>query len=222
MDDFKKLIYGVLIGFAALIVIFVSFTYFWSCGLDTACRQADSAAVRTPIPTLIPATLPVPARGEAVAFNKCQVAAVNLIAAWVSSGYPEKDPFPFTDVNGAPCEGTYEKDIRMLLNESNLWYSGALACTSCHNPTLSETAAQMDMTTYAGILAGSRRTSADVTGNDILGGGVWEQSKLYEMLVVKKTMPFGRPPDVPEEGPLVFAGIRLEVSVMDATPTPAP
>lgn len=222
MDDFRKLMYNVLIGFALLIVVFVAFTYFWSCGFDVACRQAAAPVARTPIPTLIPATLPVPARGEAVAFNKCQVAAVNLIAAWVSSGYPEKDPFPFTDVNGAPCEGTYEKDIRMLLNESNLWYSGALACTSCHNSTLSETAAQLDLTTYAGILAGSRRASAEVTGNDILGGGVWEQSKLYEMLVVKKTMPFGRPPDVPEEGPLVFAGVRVEVSAVEAAPTPAP
>jgi hypothetical protein len=30
MDDFKKLLFSVLIAFAALIVIFVSFTFIWS------------------------------------------------------------------------------------------------------------------------------------------------------------------------------------------------
>ncbi len=35
----RNLLYGVLIGFVALIVIFVSFTFIWSCGLDFSCQQ---------------------------------------------------------------------------------------------------------------------------------------------------------------------------------------
>jgi mono/diheme cytochrome c family protein len=62
MDDFKKLLYGVLIAFAALIVVFVSFTFLWSCGLDFSCKQAAPPPAGTSIPTLIPATLPAPAR----------------------------------------------------------------------------------------------------------------------------------------------------------------
>jgi mono/diheme cytochrome c family protein len=60
MDDFKKLLYGVLVGFALLIVGFVSFAFIWSCGLDFSCKQASPPPVGTPIPTLIPATLPAP------------------------------------------------------------------------------------------------------------------------------------------------------------------
>jgi len=60
MDDFKKLLYGVLVGFALLIVGFVSFAFIWSCGLDFSCKQASPPPIGTPIPTLIPATLPAP------------------------------------------------------------------------------------------------------------------------------------------------------------------
>jgi mono/diheme cytochrome c family protein len=60
MDDFKKLLFSVLIAFAALIVIFVSFTFIWSCGLDFSCQQVSLLPAGTPIPTLIPATLPAP------------------------------------------------------------------------------------------------------------------------------------------------------------------
>lgn len=62
MDDFKKLLYGVLIAFASLIVVFVSFTFIWSCGLDFSCQQVSLLPAGTPIPTLIPATLPAPPR----------------------------------------------------------------------------------------------------------------------------------------------------------------
>lgn len=60
MDDFKKLLYGVLIAFALLIVGFVSFTFIWSCGLDFSCKQASPPPAGTPVPTLIPVTLPAP------------------------------------------------------------------------------------------------------------------------------------------------------------------
>lgn len=42
-------------------------------------------------------------------------------------------------------------------------------------------------------------------GNDILGGGNWEQSKLYEVLI-SRSMPLGLPADSPAKGPTVQAG----------------
>jgi hypothetical protein len=70
--------------------------------------------------------------------------------------------------------------------------------------------AQMDLSSYEGILAGSRRTSPDAQGTDILGGGDWESSLLYDVLYVRKFMPLGRPTDVPADGPVVFAGNAIE------------
>jgi hypothetical protein len=72
----------------------------------------------------------------------------------------------------------------------------------------------MDLSSYAGIIAGSRRASADVKGNDILGSGVWEQSKLYEVLTLpnenQQAMPLGRPPDAfPPGGPVILAGEQV-------------
>ncbi len=62
MDDFKKIMYGVLTAFILIIVGFVTFSFIWSCGLDFSCQQAAPPPVGTPVPTLIPATLPAPAR----------------------------------------------------------------------------------------------------------------------------------------------------------------
>lgn len=62
MDDFKKIMYGVLTAFILIIVGFVTFSFIWSCGLDFSCQQAAPSPAGTPIPTLIPATLPAPER----------------------------------------------------------------------------------------------------------------------------------------------------------------
>ncbi len=211
MSDVRKLIYGTLLGFMLMLVVWFAFIYLIGCGGSLSCEQAIPKPERTPIPTLIPATLPAPLEGETVAFReKCSIAAVNLLAAWVEAGFPENDPFMFTDVDGKSCQGTYAADITLVLNEGNVWYPGALACSSCHNADLSISAAKMDLSSYAGILAGSRRESADAQGNDILGNGSWEQSKMYEQLVTLKLMPLGRPPDMPENGPVVFVGTPVE------------
>jgi hypothetical protein len=65
----------------------------------------------------------------------------------------------------------------------------------------------MDLSSYAGILAGSRRQSADAKGNDILGAGDWEKSTLYRVLFTT-WMPLGRPQTTNEKGPLVLAGTK--------------
>jgi mono/diheme cytochrome c family protein len=62
MDDFKKIIYAVLVGFAVLMVVWLGFLFLNSCGFDFSCQKAVKLPAETPIPTLIPATMPIPTR----------------------------------------------------------------------------------------------------------------------------------------------------------------
>jgi mono/diheme cytochrome c family protein len=221
MDDLRKLIYGLLIAFMVGLFVWLGFLFFVSCGGSLSCAKAAPATERTPIPTLIPATLPATPRSVAAAssFNKCQVATVNLIGAWVSAGYSESDPFTFKDSKGTTCEATFTQDVQPLFTESNLWYPGALSCSTCHNSDIANAVANMDLSSYQGMLMGALRSSPTAKGQDIFGGGNWEQSKLYEMLYVKKLMPLGRPPSVPAEGPLIFAGTPKQGAFTGSAPT---
>jgi hypothetical protein len=214
-DDVRKIILGTLAGFLVLVTVWVGFLFVVGCGGSLECSKADPTPVRTPIPTLIPARMPTPELGAAQAASlKCRVGATALLQAWISAGYPENDPFEFTDANGTPCTATYAEDVNVLFKEANLWYSGALACASCHNADLAKASAQMNLSDYQGILAGSRRTSPEAKGNDILGGGDWAQSKLYEVLITRKgqalAMPLGRPQDFDAETVTVYAGTPKE------------
>jgi hypothetical protein len=198
------LIFGMPLFFLGFIV----FLYVGNCGFSTDCSQASLPdIIHTPIPTLIPATMPAPEiASSAGGGSKCIVTARVLLSAWVSAGYSETEPFEFTDLNGATCQATYA-DLKPLVTESNLWYSGALACTSCHHADMATASAQLDLSSYAGMLAGSRRTSPDAKGNDIFGGGDWENSLLNKVLFVDKKMPMGRPEGaVTEDGPTIPAG----------------
>ena len=232
MDDVRKWIYGTLIAFIVVVLGFVSFIYINACGFTTSCNQGALLVERTSIPTLIPATLPMRDISKAETFNKCQIAAVDLIGAWDSSGYPEKDAFQFTDVSGLTCKATFAEDVQPLFLESNLWYPGSLACASCHQPDLAKALQNMDLSSYAGILAGSGRANGEPKWKDILGGWNWEQALLYQMLyapdgkttIGRPPMPLGRPADVPANGPLVFAGQPLtsasvETTLLEVTPT---
>jgi hypothetical protein len=221
MDDTHKFVYGAIAAFVTLVILFVSFTLVMSCENPSQMCIPNRALMTlgTPIPTIIPATMPAPTRSSPLETNaplKCRVAAVNLIAAWVDAKYPETDPFTFTDVSGQVCTATFTADVQPLFTEPNLWYSGAIACATCHNSDITKASASMDLSSYQGMLMGGRRPSPTAQGEDIFGAGVWNQSKLYEMLVVKKLMPLGRPPQMPADGPLVFAG----AAVSTATPTP--
>lgn len=214
-DDVQKYIYGTLTAFMLMVVVWVSFIYLNACGFSLTCQQAAPIVERTPIPTFIPATLPAPDFASLKpAVAKCQVAVVDLIGAWVSAGYPEKDSFAFTDVKGQACEATFKKDVQPFFAQSNLWYPGSLACITCHNSDLAKAVKNMDLSSYAGILAGSGRANGEAKGNDILGGGTWDKSLLYQMiyapdgktLINRPPMPFGRGADVPASGPIVYAG----------------
>jgi hypothetical protein len=232
MNDVRKMIYGTLIGFFLVLGVWFSIIYISACGFTFTCNQAAPLVERTPIPTLIPATLPVrDVGGEPAVFNKCQIAAVDLLGAWVSAGVPEADPFTFTDVKGQACEAVFGRDVQPLFLESNLWYPGSLSCASCHQSDLTKALQNMDLSTYSGILAGSGRAKGEPKGKDILGGGVWEESLLYQMvyapegksLIGRQIMPLGRSPDVPASGPLIFAGKIIPAeTTTESTTTPTP
>jgi len=153
--------------------------------------------------------------------ENCSITAETFLSAWVKAGFPEKKPFQFTDSNNTACEAAYE-DVQPLFTQANLWYPGALACTSCHNANLSAAAsAFLDLSSYSGVVAGSHRAAGSATGVDILGGGDWQKSKLDQVLFVSHQMPYGAPANaVPRAGPAILAGLPL--SIVNAPPTETP
>ena len=174
------------------------------------CAGGAGAAKRTPIPTPIPATLPAP-RGsiQLTSFGRgqCAINALDLIAAWVAAGVPESDPFDFQSLKNEACQATFPADVQPLFQEPNVWFPGAIACTACHGDNVKASSAQMSLTTYAGIMAGSRRTDPNASGNNILKdkNGSFEKSLLYNMIFTRQ-MPMGRPQDSPQKGPVVYVG----------------
>jgi hypothetical protein len=173
-------------------------------------------------PTLNPQHVLQPvAQQSAAQFNACEVSAQDLIGAWVSAGSPEKDPFPFTDTHGNPCQGTFANDIQHLFVENQLWFTGSIGCVSCHNADLTERSGGLDLSSYQGILSGAKRSYAGSKGIDILGGGKWESSALHDVLVVQGFVPAGHSKDVPPLPPVIlYAGQRTAGAAVTATATP--
>lgn len=225
-DDVKKYIYGALIVFIVGVLVWVGIIYTNACGFTLSCNRGELAVDRTPIPTLLPASELVMAGAENTATEACQVAAAELVGAWVNAGSPETDAFPFTGVDGQNCEATFA-DVRPLFIESNLWYVGSTSCVTCHTADVATSSAQLDIGSYAGIMAGSRRADAESTGTDILGAGSWDASLLGEFITTSKA-------DTPghaniSSALMVFAGKALPVTedatatpVVEATATPTP
>jgi hypothetical protein len=212
MNDVRKMIYGTVIGFFLVMGIWFGIVYVSACGFTFTCNRGGPLVIRTPIPTLIPAvhseSRMEPVKSE---FDKCQVAAADLIGAWVSAGYSATETFPFVDADGQPCEGTFEEDIRPLFVENNLWRPNSLGCVSCHNSSFSNRSAGLDMTTYDALLLGSRRAAESASeGTDIFGGGKWEKSLLHEFLVNRGLVPDGHSADTPASDLVVFAGSRVD------------
>jgi hypothetical protein len=178
--------------------------------------------IRTPIPTLIPAAQSAPQEETSLPeFNKCQVAAADIVGAWVSAGHSESEPFPFIDINGQTCEGTFAEDIQPLFVENSLWFPGALGCVSCHNGDLSDRSAGLDLTSYEAILLGTRRVAGSTSpGTDIFGGDDWEKSLLHEVLVNQSLVPKGHSPDAPAQDVIVYAGQQVTDVEVTVTPTP--
>lgn len=217
-DDVKRYIYGAVIVFLVGVLAWVGFLFVSACGFSLSCARAERLALpdTTPIPTLIPATLPaVEMEASPVAVSEeCYVAAANLIGAWVDAGSPETEVFEFTDANGAACAATFA-DVQPLFTQSNLWYSGSLSCISCHSVDLTVSPAQLDLSSYEGIISGSRRADDATQVTDILGGGNWESSLLYQFIAESKDVP-GHDAGL-SSGLVINAGAPISA---EATPTP--
>ena len=206
-DDVRKIIYGFLLGFIVIILTWIGYLFVVGCNFSLDCESYFNPPEYTPIPTFIYASMPTIEVGESQAeLLKCRTTTKTLLGAWVSTEYPENESFSFNSLDNKDCRGEFSTDILPLFMEANLWYPGALACSSCHNSNIEVASAQLDLSSYSGIVLGSRRSSTADQGNDILGMGVWEDSELNNQLFKTFAMPFGRPPDLPEEGPIVFAG----------------
>ena len=188
-------------------LISAAFLFVMLFSVSACYSYGPSNRLFTPVPTLIPAAAlnPLDAAIGSSAKLSCAVRPVDLLGSWVSAGYSDTEVFSFVSEDGQTCSANYAEDIEPLFKESNLWYDGSPACISCHNSTLDPAFQSMDLSTYEGILAGSQRSSAEETGNDLLSGGDWEASRLYYMLI-NRLMPLGRPTDSPEKGPVIYAG----------------
>src|SRR6266496_5064475 len=183
-DDTRRLIYGTIIAFLLFIVFWLSIVYISACSFTLTCLQGAPLVVRTPIPTLIPVKQSrAQSQPTAVEFNNnCKVAATDLIAAWVAAGHSKTEPFPFTDLNGQNCEGTFA-DVQPLFVENSLGFPGSLGCTSCHNADLTDRSKGLDLSSYQAISLGTRRVAGSSSpGTDIFGGGDLQKSLLYQVL----------------------------------------
>jgi hypothetical protein len=217
-DDVRAYTYGTLIVFVIGLFVWIGFLYVNACGFTLTCHRGVRPVERTPIPTLIPATLPAmqPATDETAVPDTCRLAAADLVGAWVDAGYSETEPFQFTDLNGQNCEATFA-DVKPLFVDANLWYPGSLSCVSCHSVDLAVSPAQLDLSSYAGILAGSRRADADSKGTDILAAGNWGASLLREFIAASHADIPGH--SEPISALVIFAGQPAPPEA-EATPTP--
>ena len=146
-----------------------------------------------------------PSEAPASAAGKCRVRALDLLGAWAAAKAPETDPFLITDQDGQTCQAVFAADVLPLFSQANLWYTGAPSCRTCHGPDVGISYARLSLSDYAGIMAGSGRSSAQENGEDILGGGDWQKSSLYDVLH-GGLMPPNRPADVNPDGPVIYAG----------------
>jgi len=223
-DDTRGMIYGTLVVFLIFLVVWLGFVYISACGFTLNCIQGAPLVVRTPIPTLIPreqAQAPQPAATGA-GFKKCQIAATDLIGAWVSAGHSENEPFPFTDRDGQNCEGTFA-EIQPLFVENSIWFPGSLGCISCHNADLTDRSAGLNLTSYEGISLGSRRVAESTSpGTDIFGNGDWENSILHNILVNQGLTTTGHSPDVEPSNPVLYIGQVADDAEAEVTATPTP
>ena len=61
-DDVRKYIYTPIVLLAVGLVVWIGFLFVNACGFSLACNKGIAAVERTPVPTLIPATMPAPPR----------------------------------------------------------------------------------------------------------------------------------------------------------------
>ncbi len=206
--DFASCMTASLIGLPIFLLLFIIALYVGNCGFTANCSPANlPAIIHTPIPTLLPASLPNAASGTQVAATSiCTLSAKELLSIWVTSGFKENEIFGFRDMYGNICQATFT-NVLPLFTQPDIWYPGAAACDSCHLSDSAVASSNLDLSSYQGILAGAKRNSPDSKGEDILGAGVWENSILFKVLFVNQTMPPAAPTgSLTANGPTIIAG----------------
>ncbi len=221
MNDVRQMIYGSLVLFFLILAFWFSIIYVSSCGFTLTCNQAEGIVIRTPVPTLIPrAGINPLGGGDTTEFDQCQVLAADLIGAWATAGHPATEPFPFTDLDGQSCQGTFTEDIQPLFVENSIWFPGSLGCISCHNAELSDRSRGLDLSSYEAILLGTRRVQGSTSpGTDIFGRGEWENSILHEVLFNQGLTTDGHSPDVTPNQAIIYAGQRVVATEVPPTPS---
>lgn len=184
-DDVRRTIYLTLTFFVLVVLAWVGIVFISSCGFSLSCNQAAPIVSRTPVPTLLPATMTAPETNadqvaEISEQGRCVVSSVDLVGAWVAAGSPEANAFSFTDLQGQTCEAKFAEVLPLFVEPNRF---AEFSCASCHSADLTIARAQLDLSSHEGFVAGSRRTDASSKGTDILGAGEWESSLLYDFLV---------------------------------------
>jgi hypothetical protein len=151
-------------------------------------------------------TVPAPAASTPTETPKApgQVAAVDLLGAWVDAGASEAEPFEFVGLDGQTYVATFADDIFPLFDRPNRWFDGAKECSNCHVSDLADSDAELDLSSYEGILAGSYRLS-NPPGAPIIVPGDWGASPLRDRLMWNR-MPIGVDSEAERDGPEVEAG----------------
>jgi len=145
--------------------------------------------------------------GPALTVDGGQITAVELIGAWVDAGAPETEAFPFTDAAEAQHQGTFEADILPLFTVNGAWFEGSQACAACHFANTESSAHEMDLSSYAGILAGADVLS-EPPGEAIIVPGDWAASSLRPRLRNNRMPPGSHfdPTEANRNGPTILAG----------------
>lgn len=156
-----------------------------------ACRGGSPPTAAVPPLGLATAAPTEPPPGE--------IAAVDLIGAWVNAGASETDPFEFVGRDGRTYVATFADDVAPLFDRPNRWFDGAKECANCHTSDLNDSDAELDLSSYEGIVSGSYRLS-NPSGTPIILPGNWEASLLRRRLTLNR-MPPGITDDVDRDGP---------------------
>lgn len=101
----------------------------------------------------------------------------------------------------------FERDILPFFTQPNMWFEGSAPCTSCHFANSEESAHEMDLSNYAGIMKGADALS-EPPGVPIIKPGDWDGSVLRTRLRNNR-MPPGWTFMLDEsnrDGPIVEAG----------------
>lgn len=119
-DDVRKYIYGAVVVFLVGVMIWIGIIFVNACGFDLTCQRGELPVARTPIPTLIPATMPASQlevlQPAVLPQETCYVSTRDLFAAWVDAGSSQEEAFQFTDANGQMCETSFA-DVKPIFEK---------------------------------------------------------------------------------------------------------